>query len=123
MDDRSDPLFHPAGAAPQGAFDLSGRHGQPEQPAHLFADLVNAADHAQFQAPAGSSVGDAVVQPHQIHRPTADVRHDDGRLVQQFRLGQDGGIALGKQGHLLDGDGVVLPLVAKRDGAPIPIQV
>ena len=123
MDDRSDPLVHPAGTAPQGAFDLSGRHGQPEQPAHLFADLINAADHAKFQAPAGSGVGDAVIQPHQIHRPAANVRHNDGRLVQQFRLGQYGGIALGKQGHLLDGDGVVLPLVAKRDSASIPIQV
>ena len=68
-------------------------------------------------------MGDAVVQTHQIHRPAAYVSHDDGRLVQQLRLGQDGGIALGKQGHLLDGDGIVLPLIAKRNGAPIPVQI
>ena len=123
MDNRPDPLVHPAGAAPQGAFDLSGSHGQPKQPAHLFADFIDTADHAQFQTPAGGSVGDAVVQTHQIHRPAAYVSYDDGRLVQQLRLGQDGGIALGKQGHLLDGDGIVLPLIAKRNGAPIPVQI
>ena len=30
VDSRPDPLVHPAGAAPQGAFDLSGSHGQPK---------------------------------------------------------------------------------------------
>ena len=123
MDNRPDPLVHPAGAAPQGAFDLSGSHGQPKQPAHLFADFIDTADHAQFQTPAGGSIGDAVVQTHQIHRPAAYICHDDGRLVQQLRLGQDGGIALGKQGHLSDGDGIVLPLIAKRNGTPIPVQI
>ena len=123
MDNRPDSLIHTAGAAAQGALDLSGSHGQPKQPAHLLADFIDTADHAQFQTPAGGSVGDAVVQTHQIHRPAAYICHDDGRLVQQLRLGQDGGIALGKQGHLLDGDGIVLPLIAKRNGAPIPVQI
>ena len=57
-----------------------------------------------------------VVDPHQIHRPAADVHEQQRRFVgQQIRLSHQGGKALGKQLHICDGDAVFHPLVAELD--------
>ena len=85
------------GIAAQHAFHLCRRHRQAQRAADLLTDLIQTADHAKFQTAAGRRIGDAVVQAHQIHRPSADVCHDHRRLVQQDALGQNRGIALWEQ--------------------------
>ena len=123
MDDSLDPVIHAAGVTAQDALDLSRGHGHAHHAADLFADLIDAADHAQLQAAAGGGVGNAVVQPHQIHRPAPDVRHDDGRFVQQTALGQHGCIALGEQFYITDGHRVLISLIAEQDRSAVPQQV
>ena len=124
---RVDDGFHfvrqATGVAAQDALDLSCGQGQPLRAAHLLADLIDAADHAQLQTAAGCGIGDAVVQTHQVHCPAADIRYNDGRLVQQAALGQHGGIPLGKQLHIGYGHRILAPLVAEQRGLPIPQQV
>ena len=57
-----------------------------------------------------------VVDPHQIHRPAADVHEQQRRFVgQQVRLSHQGGKALGKQLHICYGDAVLHTLVAELD--------
>ena len=123
VDDSPDAVIHADSAAPQDTLDLHVRHGHAEHLTRLLADLIQAADHAQLQASAGSGVGDAVVQPHQVHCPAANVCHDDGGLVQQLRLGQHGGVALGEQHHIREVNGVVPALIAEAHGLTAPKQV
>ena len=123
LNDLPGPPVHAAGVISEHALNLCRRHGQAKRTAHLLRDLIQAADHAQLQAPAGGGVGDPVIQAHQVHRPASDVRQNDGRLVQQLRLGQHGGVALGEQGHLRDSDGVRDSLEAKEHGPAVPEEV
>ena len=98
-------LVHAAGLSGQHTLYLSVGHRQPGIPAHLFFRFVDAADHPQFQDAAGGSVGNAVVQPHQVHCPAADVHKQYGRLVlDEFRVDGDSGIPLREQLYILDGD-------------------
>ncbi len=81
-----------------------------------LADLVDAADHPQLQTVCRFRYRQGVVDPHQIHRPAADVHEQQRRFVgQQVRLGHQGGKALGKQLHIRDGDAVFHTLVAELD--------
>ena len=106
MDDSPDAVIHADSAAPQDTLDLHVCHGHAEHLTRLLADLIQAADHAQLQASAGSGVGDAVVQPHQVHR-----------------LGQHGGVALGEQHHIRKANGIVPALIAEVHRLAIPEQV
>ena len=109
--------------AAQHAFHLCRRHRQAQRAADLLTDLIQTADHTEFQTAAGRRIGDTVVQAHQIHRPATDIRHDHRRLIQQDALGQDCSIALREQGHLADDDGVFLSLIAETHRFPIPEQI
>ena len=116
-------LVHMAGIAAQNAFNLRCRHRQAKAAADLLADLIQAADHPKFQTAAGGGVGDAVVQPHEIHRPAADIRNDDGWLIQQATLRQRCGIALRIQRHFGDRDDIVLSFIAEGHRFTAPAQV
>ena len=119
MDDAAGVLVHAAGLSRQHSLHLGVGNGQPHIPADLFFHLIDAADHPQLQAPAGGGVGNIVVQPHEIHRPAADVHEQDGWLVlEEFRVDHQGGIPLWKQLHILDGHfvGDALELEAYRLG-------
>ena len=62
-------------------------------------------DHAELQAAVGRSVGNTIVQSHEIHRPAADVHEKDRRLIlDEFGGKSDGGVPLREQFHILDGD-------------------
>ena len=74
VDDLLGPVVHAVHPAPQDALDLGGGEGEPQAPPHLLGGLVQAADHAQLQAPAGGGVGDAVVQPHLVGAKSAHLR-------------------------------------------------
>ena len=105
MDDASGVLVHAAGFSGQHALHLGVGNGQPHIPADLFFRFIDAPDHAKFQTPAGRSVGDAIVQPHEIHRPAADVHEKDRRLIlDKFGVKNDGRVPLREQLHILDGD-------------------
>ena len=123
LNDLPGPPVHAAGVISEHALNLCRRHGQAKRTAHLLRDLIQTADHPQLQASAGGGVGDPVVQAHQVHRPAPDVRQNDRRLVQQFRLGQHGGVALGEQGHLRDGDGAGAPLKPEGHESTVPEKV
>ena len=119
MDDAAGVLVHAAGLSSQHSLHLGVGNGQPHIPANLFFYLVDAADHPQFQAPAGGGVGNIVVQPHQVHRPAADVHEQDrGFVLEEFRVDHQGGIPLWEQLHILDGHfvGDALELEAYRLG-------
>ena len=119
MDDAAGVLVHAAGLSRQHSLHLGVGNGQPHIPANLFFHLVDAADHPQFQAPAGGGVGNIVVQPHQVHRPAADVHEQDrGFVLEEFRVDHQGGIPLWEQLHILDGHfvGDALELEAYRLG-------
>ena len=109
--------------AAQHAFHLCRRHRQAKAAADLLTNLIQTADHAKFQTAAGRCIGNTVVQSHQIHGPSTDIRHDHRRLIQQDALGQNCGITLREQGHLADSDGVFLSLIAKIYRFPIPEQI
>ena len=105
LDDASGVLVHAAGLSRQHSFHLRVGNGQSYIPADLFFRFVNATDHAKLQAAAGGSVGDAVVQPHEIHRPAADIHEQNRRLIlDEFRVDGDGGISLREQLYIFDGD-------------------
>ncbi len=105
LDDASGVLVHAAGLSRQHSFHLRVGNGQSYIPADLFFRFVNAADHAKLQAAAGGSVRDAVVQPHEVHRPAADIHEQNRRLIlDEFRVDGDGGIPLREQFHIFDGD-------------------
>ena len=123
MDDAFRLVREAAGITPQDALDLRRCQRKTQDASHLFADLIDAADHAPLQAAAGGGIGEAVVQAHQVHCPATDVRHDDGRFIQQLRLGQHSGIALGEQFHIPDGDGIVPALIAEGHRFAVPQQI
>ena len=123
VDDLSGILVDMDSIAAQHAFHLCRRHRQAQRAADLLTDLIQTADHAEFQTAAGRCIGDTVVQAHQIHCPSANIRHDHRRLIQQDALGQNRGIALREQRHLADDDGVFLSLIAVIYRSPIPEQI
>ena len=87
MDDIPGVLIHTAGLSSQNTLHLGVGYRQPGIPADLFFRFINAANHAKLQAAAGGSVGDAVVQPHEIHRPAADIHEQNRRLIlDEFRV-------------------------------------
>ena len=77
-------------------FDLRIGQGQTEGSAELFGDLIQAANHPQLQAPAGGGIGHLIVHLHQVHCPATDVRYNHRGLLQQLRLPDHSGIALGE---------------------------
>ena len=85
-------LIHTAGLSGQNTFHLSVGNGQSNIPANLFFCFVDAPDHAELQAAAGRSVGNTIVQPHEIHLPAADVHEKDRRLIlDEFGVKSNGG--------------------------------
>ena len=80
-DDAPCILVHAAGLSGQNTLYLRVGDGQSDVPADLLFCFIHAADHAEFQTAACGCVGNAVVQPHEIHRPAADVHRKDRRLV------------------------------------------
>ena len=110
-----------AGLACQHIFDLRIRKGQPCFAAHLFTDVIHAADHAEFKAVRGIGHRDGVVDAHEVHRPSAKIHEEHGGFVlQQTSFGHEGGVALRKNGNFFDGDAVLhaLELVVHRLIAP-----
>ena len=70
-----------AGLACQYLLDLSiGKRKTGFLPDPL-PDLIDAADHSQFQAVRRFRYRQGVVDPHQIHRPAADVHEQQRRFV------------------------------------------
>ena len=75
---------------------------------YLLPNVIHAADHAEFQAVRSVSRRDGVVDAHEVHCPTAQIHEEHGRFVlQKPYFGHKGGVALGKDGNLFDGDAVV----------------
>ncbi len=75
-----------AGLARQHLLDLGIGERKSGFLTDSFPDLVNAADHSQFQTVCRFRCRQGVVDPHQIHRPAADVHEQQRRFVgQQIR--------------------------------------
>ena len=105
-----------AGLARQHLFDLGISKRKPCFLTDTFPDLVDATNHPKFQAVRRFCYRQGVVDPHQIHRPAANVHEQQRRFVgQQVRLSHQGGKALGKHLHIRDGDAVFHTLVAELD--------
>ena len=103
-----------AGLARQHLFDLGISKRKTCFLTDTFPDLVDATNHPKFQAVRRFCYRQGVVDPHQIHRPAANVHEQQRRFVgQQVRLSHQGGKALGKQLHIRDGDAVFHTLVAE----------
>ena len=66
-------LIHAAGLPGKDTFHLGVGYGQPHVPANLLFCFIDAPDHAELQAAAGSGVGNTVIRPHMICRPAADI--------------------------------------------------
>ena len=66
---------------------------------------------------------DAVVQPHDIHRPAANVRKDHGRFIQQIAVLEDGRIALREQLHILHRSFIRNSFIRKRDRFALAQQI
>ena len=110
-----------AGLTRQHIFDLGIREGQSGFPAHLFTDVIHAADHTEFQTVRSVSRRDGVVDAHEVHRPAAEIHKEHGRFVlQKPHFGHKGGVALGKDGNFLNRNAVLhaLELVVHRLIAP-----
>ena len=106
------------GARParQHLLNLRVGQGKPCFAPHLLTHSIDAADHAEFQAVRGLRHGAGVVDPHEIHRPSADVHEQQGRLIQQqVGVCQQRGVALREQCHILNGDLVFCALESEQD--------
>ena len=90
------------------------REGQPGFSAHLFPNIIHAADHAEFQAVGGVSRRDGVVDAHKVYRPAAEIHKEHGRFVlQKPHFGHKGGVALGEDGNFLNRNAVLHVLEAE----------
>ena len=116
-------FVHAADVSEKDAFNLRRSHGQSQISPDLLRNFVQAANHAQFQTPAGGGVGNTVVQTHQVHRPTANVRQNDRGFIQQIRLGQYRGVALGEQGNLCDSDCVGTSFKTERNRRAVSEEI
>ena len=123
LDDGFHAVVHTVRAAAQDIFNLRTGKRQIQASAHLLRDLIQTADHAQLQAAARSCVRDAVVQPHDIHGPAANVREDHGRFVQQIAVLEDRSIALREQLHILHRSFIRNPFIRKRDRLALAQQI
>ena len=113
-----------AGLARQHILDLGIREGQPGFPAHLLPDVINAANHAQFQAVGRIGHRDGVVDAHEVHCPTSEIHEEHGRLVlQQPGFGHKGGVALREDSDFPDGDAVLHALKSEMHRLPGTEQV
>ena len=113
-----------AGLPCQHILDLGIREGQPGFAAHLFSDVIYAADHAELQAVRSVSRRDGVVDAHEVHRPAAQVHEEHGRFVlQKPHFGHKGGVALREDSNFLDGNAVLHALEFEIHGLVAPQQI
>ena len=111
---RTSSASQTAGLARQHLFDLSVGKRKSGFLADPLPDLIDAADHPQFQTVRRFRYRQGVVDPHQIHRPAADVHEQQRRFVgQQIRFSHQGRKTLGKQLHICNSDAVFHALVTE----------